>query len=293
MLTKFLKGHIFHCSWLNAVGQTCKKYGILQEKVRMKKYLFVFSKGEVMIKRTCVWSVLLLAALTLSPRSAAHAYDAFERDCLPSVDTAALPHYASDKFDEIKRMIASFLRNSISARNEEESLYELIRIVKTTQTSYHAVNYYVFGWNDVLEFLYRTNVAAVKRGIEVTRTFIVSDDTLQNAAMLENLLGIMATQSRDGIKVYYGLNRELIKDARYNQYPVIDAGLSDGAVLAQVKAVSIYGPQPSYVDITWDKEALKKKNPFPFLKNNAHIYPYNEAAEKKLRGLAAAPAPER
>ena len=93
-------------------------------------------------------------------------------------------------------------------------MYELIRIVKTTQSSYHAINYDVFGWNDVLEFLYRTNVAAVKRGIEVTRTFIVSDDTLQNAVMLENLLEIMATQSRDGIKVYYGLHREIIKDAR-------------------------------------------------------------------------------
>ena len=81
------------------------------------------------------------------------------------------------------------------------------------------------------------------------------------------------------------------KTRGYNQYAIIDAGLSDGVVLAQVKAVSIYGPQPSYVDITWDKEILKKKNPFPFLKNNAHIYPYNEAAEKKLRGLAASPAP--
>ena len=170
-------------------------------------------------------------------------------------------------------------------------MYELIRIVKTTQSSYHAINYDVFGWNDVMEFLYRTNVAAVKRGIDVTRTFIVSEDTLQNAVMLENLLDIMATQSRDGIKVYYGLHREIIKDPGYNQNAIIDAGLSDGVVLAQVKAVSIYGPQPSYLDITWDKEILKKKNPFPFLKNSAHIYPYNEAAEKKLRGLAATPAP--
>ena len=83
------------------------------------------------------------------------------------------------------------------------------------------VNYYVFGWNDEMEFLYRTNVAAVKRGIEVTRTFIVSEETLHNAAMLENLLAIMATQSRAGIKVYYGLHRELAKDAWYINTPCL------------------------------------------------------------------------
>ena len=232
-----------------------------------------------------------ILALALLQGSLVYADTDRARDCLSSVDAADLPHYAAGKLDEIKRMIATFPRRSISAKNEEQSLYELIRLVKTTQASYHAINYDVFGWNDVMEFLYRTNVAAVKRGIAVSRTFIVSEDTLRNAAMLEKLLEIMATHSSDGIKVYYGLHREIIKDPGYTQNVIIDAGLSDGVVLAQVKAVSIYGPQPSYLDITWDKEILKKKNPFPFLRNSAHIYPYNEAAEKKLRSLAAAPAP--
>ncbi len=156
---------------------------------------------------------MLLTALILSRYSVSYAYDVSALDCISSFDTGTLPHYAAGKLDEIKRMIASFPQNSISTKNEEQSLYELIRIIKTTQSSYHAINYDVFGWNDVLEFLYRTNVAAVKRGIEVTRTFIVSEDTLHNAGMLENLLGIMATHSRDGIKVYYGLHRELSKDA--------------------------------------------------------------------------------
>ncbi|MCX5901532.1 MAG: hypothetical protein NTX06_12535 [Proteobacteria bacterium] len=244
-----------------------------------------------MTKITGMWCFIIFTVLTLSRYAVAYADDPPARDCISSFDTGALPRYAAGKLDEMRRIIASFPRSSISTKNEEESLYELIRILKTTQSSYHAINYYVFGWNDSLEFLYRTNVGAVKRGIEVTRTFIVSEETLHNATMLENLLSIMATQNRDGIKVYYGLHRDLISDAQYHQYAMIDAGLSDGVVLAQVKAVSIHGPQPAYLDITWDREILKKKNPFPFLKNNPRIYPYNEAAQKKLRSLAGAPAP--
>ena len=244
-----------------------------------------------MTRTTCFWCFMLLAAFTLSPHRSARAENSVAGDCLTSMKAKALPQYASSLLDETQRMLASFQHNSIHTKNEEESLHELIRVVKTTQSSYHAVNFYVFGWNSALELLYRTNVAAVKRGVLVTRTFILSDDILQDSVIFENLLTIMETQSMDGIKVYYGLHRELVKDARYKLYPMIDAGLSDGKVLAQVKAVSLYGPQPSYVDITWDRVRLKKKNPFPFLKNNPRIYSYNEKARIKLRGLVRKPWP--
>ena len=92
----------------------------------------------MMAKPAFLWCFMLFTALILSRYSILHADDAFVRDCLDSFNTGGLPRYAAGKLDEIKRMIASFPRKEISAKNEEQSLYELIRIVKTTQSSYHA-----------------------------------------------------------------------------------------------------------------------------------------------------------
>lgn len=204
---------------------------------------------------------------------------------LESLKSASLPEYTSSKLDEMSNSLKTIANGSIETRDEDDSMHELIRILKTTRSKYQALNHYIFGWNTTIAYQYRANVEAVKRGIEVSRTFIISDDIFMNSEKLNNLLEILETQKKDGIKVFYGLQREMKNEPGYHKYTLLDAGLSDDAVFATVKTFSIKGPQPARVKIIWDKNTIKEQNPFPFLEKSPHIKPFDEKAKKALIGM--------
>jgi len=218
-------------------------------------------------------AVLIILGTSLNCRA--------EEQAIPTSFT----EYTSSKLDEISKNLKTIAGGSIETRDEEESLHELIRILKTTRSKYQALNHYIYGWNTTIEYQYRANVEAVKRGVEVSRTFIISDDVFMSSEKFNNLLEIFETQKKDGIKVFYGLQRELKNDPDYHKYTLLDAGLSDDAVFATVTAFSIKGPQPAHVKITWNKNTIKEQNPFPFLEKSPHIKPFDENAKKKLVGL--------
>lgn len=204
---------------------------------------------------------------------------------LESLKSTSLTEYAASNLDEISKNLKTFSKGVIETKDEDESQHELIRILKTTRSKYEALNHYVYGWNTTMEYQYRANIEAVKRGIEISRTFIISNDMLLSPEKLQNLLSILETQKKDGIKVYFGLQRELEKDPDYHKYTLLDAGLSDNAVYVSVTAVSINGPQPAHVKITWDKNTIEKLNPFPYLRKTPYIHPFDENAKNKLLGL--------
>jgi len=228
-----------------------------------------------------VIAVLIILGASLNCRSEEQAIPA----ALESLNRASLPDYASNKLDEISNSLKTIADGSIETRDEDQSMHELIRILKTTRSKYQALNHYIFGWNTTMEYQYRANVEAVKRGVEVSRTFIISDDIFMSSEKLNNLLKIFETQKKDGIKVFYGLQRELKNDFDYHKYTLLDAGLSDEAVFATVTAFSIRGPQPAHVKIIWDKNKIKKQNPFPFLEKSLHIKPFDENSKKELVGM--------
>ena len=233
--------------------------------------------------QNCVFviAVLIILGASLNCRSEEQAIPV----ALESLNRASLPEYTSSKLDEMSNSLKTIAGGSIETRDEDESMHELIRILKTTHSKYQALNHYIFGWNTTMEYQYRANVEAVKRGVEVSRTFIISDDTFMSSEKLNNLLEILETQKKDGIKVFYGLQRELKNEPGYQKYILLDAGLSDDAIFATVTAFSIKGPQPAQVKIIWDKNTIKEQNPFPFLEKSPHIKPFDENAKKKLVGL--------
>ena len=228
-----------------------------------------------------VIAVLIILGTSLNCRAEEQAVPA----ALESLKRASFTEYTSSKLDEISKNLKTIAGGSIETRDEEESLHELIRILKTTRSKYQALNHYIYGWNTTIEYQYRANVEAVKRGVEVSRTFIISDDVFMSSEKFNNLLEIFETQKKDGIKVFYGLQRELKNDPDYHKYTLLDAGLSDDAVFATVTAFSIKGPQPAHVKITWNKNTIKEQNPFPFLEKSPHIKSFDENAKKKLVGL--------
>jgi hypothetical protein len=228
-----------------------------------------------------VIAVLIILGTSLNCRAEEQAIPA----ALESLKRASFTEYTSSKLDEISKNLKTIAGGSIETRDEEESLHELIRILKTTRSKYQALNHYIYGWNTTIEYQYRANVEAVKRGVDVSRIFIISDDVFMSSEKFNNLLEIFETQKKDGIKVFYGLQRELKNDPDYHKYTLLDAGLSDDAVFATVTAFSIKGPQPAHVKITWNKNTIKEQNPFPFLEKSPHIKPFDENAKKKLVGL--------
>jgi hypothetical protein len=214
-----------------------------------------------------------------------------EKNVAASIDqlkkATSLPAYAANKLNSIEIELSGFDKNYVITTNEEETLHELVRILKTTKSKYEALNHYVFGWNTTIDYLYRANVETVKRGVAVSRIFIISDDVLSNTDKLKALVKIMEKQSNDGIKVSYGLKRDVEKDPAYHPFALMDVGLSDDAVFAKVTAVSMIEPQPAGMQITWDENIIKKQNPFPYLKKSPYIYPYDAKTLDKLQAHAA------
>ena len=208
-------------------------------------------------------------------------------DSIERINKTNLPAYAANKLSSIEQDLSGFDKHYVNTTNEEETLYELVRLLKSTKSKYEALNHYVFGWNTTIEYLYRANVETVKRGVVVSRIFIISDYVLTNSDALQALLKIMETQSRDGIKVSYGLRQDLEKDPKYHPFAFMDVGLSDDSVLAKVTAVSLRGPQPAGLQITWDENTIKVQNPFPYLKKCPYIYPYDETTSARLLALGA------
>jgi hypothetical protein len=198
-----------------------------------------------------------------------------------------LPAYAANKLNAIELELSGFDKKNVITTNEEETLHELVRILKTTKSKYEALNHYVFGWNTTIDYLYRANVETVKRGVAVSRIFVISDDVLSNSDKLKALVKIMEKQSKDGIIVSYGLKRDVEKDPAYHPFALMDVGLSDGVVFAKVTAVSLIEPQPAGLQITWDENIIKQQNPFPYLKKSPYIYPYDATTLDKLLALAA------
>ena len=232
-------------------------------------------------------AAIVLACMFFTAASTAMSAEKNLHSCLDPLKKSPLPAYAANKLSSIEQDIAGFEKRSLVTTNEEETIHELVRILKSTKSKYEAINHYVFGWSTTIEYLYRANVETAKRGVEVSRIFIVSDDVLSNRSKLEALIKVMDMQKRDGIKVSYGLRRDLEKDANYHPYALLDLGLSDDAVLAKVTAVSLMGPQPAGLQITWDESDIKAQNPFPYLKKSLYIFPYDESSADKLLALAA------
>ena len=207
--------------------------------------------------------------------------------CIEPLKKTPLPAYAANKLSSIEQDLAGFEKHQLNTTNEEETLHELVRILKSTKSKYEALNHYIFGWNTTIEYLYRANIETARRGVDVSRIFIVSDDVLANGDKLRAMLKVMETQSKDGIRVSYGLRRDLEKDPTYHPFALMDVGLSDDAVFAKVTAVSLMGPQPAGLQITWDESVIKAQNPFPYLKKSPYIFAYDESAAEKLLALAA------
>jgi len=209
----------------------------------------------------------------------------------PVTDTAALQHrnlppYAAHKLSECLHDVKTISESRVETASEEASLHELTRLIATTTKTYYALNHHVFGWNTTMEHLYLANREAVRRGVEVIRIIILSDEVLNDPELFRNALDIMDLQQRDGIKVFYGLQRELEQEPAYQCFLMLDAGLSDDRVYATVKAVSPKGPQPAQVVISWEPDMVRK-NPFSYLRQSRYIYPYSEQARQHLLQLAA------
>ena len=64
---------------------------------------------------------------------------------LDPLKKAALPAYAANKLNSIEQDIAGIEKHTLSTTNEEETLHELVRILKSTKSKYEAINHYSFG----------------------------------------------------------------------------------------------------------------------------------------------------
>ncbi len=194
--------------------------------------------------------------------------------------------YPTDLLEEVRSDLNNAGAKRIETRNEDHSLRELVRMIRTTQERYIAVDHHIFGWRKEVESFYKANLEALRRGVSITRIFVLLDEVLEDLSQLEGLLSYMDLQQKDGIEVKYALQRDLNQDEAYAPFSLMTAGLSDGRVLARVIALSLRGRQPAKLIITWDPEEVGNQNPFLYFLSSPHVHPYDHNAKQNLLKLS-------
>ncbi len=232
-----------------------------------------------------LWVALYLAiALSLPCQKA---FGADERAAVDNLRAATDGlAYPRDLLLEVQSDLRSFEARTIETLNEDHTLRELIRIIRTTEARYVAVDHHIFGWSKEVESFYNANVDALRKGVRITRIFVLAEDVIKDPAQLKDLLSYMDVQRKDGIDVKYALQTDLNQDEAYASYSLMTAGLSDDRVLARVIAQSLRGRQPAKLIVTWDPKEVDKHNPFPYFLNSPHVRSYDDAAKEKLLRLS-------
>ena len=134
------------------------------------------------------------------------------------VDYAKGNPYLEDKIDTALNKLKDQLDGQqLGTTATDMTLDELIRGVKHTgrQDLILATDYGILPWQTSFRDYQDANLAAPKRGVAVTRVFIIPDQLLQNGDRLTSLLSAMKEQNENGITVKVALKSKLDQQPKY------------------------------------------------------------------------------
>lgn len=169
--------------------------------------------------------------------------------------------YLDDKIDVTLKDLASQLGSKhFQARPLNGTLEELLRAVERTVPgdTIDAIDYGI-PWSKEFREYQLQNIRAAKRGVAITRVFIIPDETIRNPIAAEDLWNSMKEQINNGIKVKFG-TRSRIRDHReYRPEGFVIFNFKRGSPVIMVEVhpyylILLHPDEPYLLNITWSME---------------------------------------
>jgi len=163
--------------------------------------------------------------------------------------------------------------------NRHQTMAVLLTMIDKADKSYEGLNFYIGGWKTEMREFYEANVGAARRGVQVTRYFIIQDEH-DSPEALQQLLDEMREQAISGIEVYFALERDIRTISYFRNNPIRGIGLLDEEILVIDTSPARRSSGPVEIVVIWDPDEVRAKNPFPQLKRHKIIRSYSDCADE-------------
>ena len=135
------------------------------------------------------------------------------------------------------------------------------------------------GWKDYLTPYDNANIEAIKRGVTITRIFIILNKHYKNnSSEINSLISVMEKQRKYKTIVKYAFEDE-IKEILPN-VGIYSCALFDNNLFGY-DIYSFSGDHTEEICITWDEKHIKEKNIIPKIENTKHVYSFEVTEECK------------
>lgn len=155
--------------------------------------------------------------------------------------------------------------------NRHEVMDALLKMIDGSHKSYHGLNFYGQGWRGRMSEFYDANIGAVRRGVKVTRYFVIKDEYIVNGT-LQYFIDEMDRQADQGIHVFFIRESEIKTISHFRNNPIRGIGLFDDQVLVIDRSLVNELDGPIEMVVHWNPNDISQKNPFPHLQG--HVKPY-------------------
>jgi hypothetical protein len=204
---------------------------------------------------------------------------------LSQISDRADNEYAKDLLGELHETLRKFKDRTVEAVSEAEVRDQQIKALKKAKHSALYLDHYVLVWNSNHELELRENAAAVKRGVDIKRIWVISEALLRDSNQVKTAMDVMGQQKSLGIKVSYVLQRDLQGLRDYQRFSDVDYALFDDEVLTKVAARSSPLALPSYCFTSWNRATISTENPFPFIIGTGFIKEFDDTGKAWLSSM--------
>jgi hypothetical protein len=199
--------------------------------------------------------------------------------------SAADNDYAKGLLDDLEQRLNKFEVHSSEAEMESDVRSHLIRALKATHRSAWFLDHYVLVWGEPAHPEMEENANAVKRGVEVRRTFVLSDALTRSRDEITSAVRVMDKQRSLGIRVFFVLQTQLQSYPEYSRHADVNYGVFDNKLLAKISARASPRANPTYCLLSWDPSLLAHDNPQAWLENTGQVKEYSDSAKALLLRL--------
>ncbi|MEM8721885.1 MAG: hypothetical protein AAGE84_21740, partial [Cyanobacteria bacterium P01_G01_bin.39] len=181
-----------------------------------------------------------------------------------SLNQQKLPPFTENFYDSLVREQIDFLsdgikKNEIVFDNSKESIFQLLKLLDNAQESYEAINTYTESWKKEINDLSQASIAAVEKGIKVSRCFILKNNYFEGE--LEEQFKEMKKEEEGGIEVFYIEENDIGKMPFFRDNNLRSMALVDSKILATDTSPRGASGGVTSITIIWKKSKVIN-NPF-------------------------------
>jgi hypothetical protein len=193
-------------------------------------------------------------------------------------------NFEKNQIEEILRQYKQITTEShVDSLRGRENVFMMARAADAANISIQGIGAFSpDAWGKELNPYLLANQRAAERGVEVKRIFILPQNL--DEAGITKFLSVMQQQINLGIKVHYAFQDQIQLIPYYRDNPFSPCALFDGKYFGyDLRTDIMSGNFPDATRITWDKDEIREKSPFPDIFRSRYVFQFNEQAERIIK----------